>query len=308
MSPPAPTPGAPPPPPPAPPPPPPPPPPPTTSLAPQPAKPAGIAAPGWTATPGDGVWTPAGRDVGATPAIYVTSLHRFGLPVGVAWMDTSRLRFGLYAGTSQPPGSWANDGSVPPPLWGTLVAAMNSGFKLDQSKGGWYLDGVAASPLLSGAASLVIYRDGSATVGEWGRDVRLAPTVVAVRQNLSLLVDVGAPTPAVFTANPVGVWGDPLHENVLTWRSALGVDAGGHLLYVAGPGMSPETLAAAMVAARARRAMELDINPEWVSLDTFRGPGAALVGQKLLSTMYFPTDHFLSPFWRDFVAVFARPG
>jgi hypothetical protein len=183
---------------------------------------------------------------------------------------------------------------------------MNSGFQLDQSMGGWYLDGAAATPLRLGAASLVVYRDGSATVGQWGRDMALTPSVVAVRQNLSLLVDGAAPTPSVGTSNPIAVWGDPLHERVFTWRSALGVDAAGHLLYVAGPGMNPPTLAGAMVAAGARRAMELDINPEWVSFDTFQGTGTATVGQKLLSSMYFPTYHFLTPFWRDFVAVFAR--
>jgi hypothetical protein len=238
--------------------------------------------------------------------VYRTTVHRGGLPIGVAWMDTSRLRVALYAGTSQPAGAWANDGSVPRPLWGALVAAMNSGFKLDQSMGGWYLGGVAATPLRPGAASLVVYRNGSATVGEWGRDVTLAPSVVAVRQNLVLLVNGGAPIAAVATSNPIGVWGDPLHENVYTWRSALGIDAAGHLIYVVGPALNPPALAAAVVAAGARRAMELDINPEWVSFDTFDGTGAATVGQKLLPAMYFPTYHFLSPFWRDFIAVFAR--
>ena len=67
-------------------------------------------------------------------------------------------------------------------------------------------------------------------------------------------------------------------------------------------------MAAAMVAAGAQRAMQLDINPEWVSYDTFSGAGAATVGRELLSAMYFPTSHLLNPFWRDFIAVFARPG
>jgi hypothetical protein len=40
-------------------------------------------------------------------------------------------------------------------------------------------------PLRVGAASLVIYKDGSAIVGEWGCDARLTPNVVAIRQNLN---------------------------------------------------------------------------------------------------------------------------
>jgi hypothetical protein len=221
-------------------------------------------------------------------------------------MDTAQLRFALYAGTSQPSGSWPNDGSVPPPLWGSLVAAMNSGFRLNQSLGGWYLDGVTAVPLRNGAASLVIYRDGSANVGAWGRDVAYVPSVVAVRQNLSMLVEDGAPTPAAASLTPKQVWGPPFHGNVLTWRSALGVDSAGHLLYVAGPSLDPITLAAAMVAAGARRAMELDINPLWDNFDTFVGAGAAVSGQKLLPIMSFATDHFLHPYWRDFIAAFVR--
>jgi hypothetical protein len=256
--------------------------------------------------PGDGVWTPAGRTVGASPAVYVTTLHHTGLPIGVAWLDTSRLRFALYAGTNQPLGTWSNDGSVPRDMWGTLVAAMNSGFKLNQSMGGWYLDGVAALPLRAGAASLVIYRNGAATVGQWGRDVTLTPSVIAVRQNLSMLVEAGAATPAVYSPNPKQVWGSPFHNNVLTWRSAIGVDLAGHILYVAGPSLDPQTLATAIVAAGARRAMELDINPLWDNFDVFSGTGAAVVGQKLLPIMSYPTDHFLIPSQRDFIAAFER--
>ena len=61
-------------------------------------------------------------------------------------------------------------------------------------------------PLRVGAASLVIYRNGTALVGEWGRDARMAPNVVAVRQNLNLLVDNGQAVPGL---NPNDIW---------TWR------------------------------------------------------------------------------------------
>jgi len=184
---------------------------------------------------------------------------------------------------------------------------MNSGFRLNQSMGGWYLDGKTALPLVEGAASLVIYRDGSATVGEWGRDVTLSHSVVAVRQNLTMLVEDGLPTLAVDAPNPAQVWGAPYHNNIFTWRSALGVDAHGDLLYAAGPGMDPGAIATVMLAARARRAMELDINPLWDNFDTYTGSGANIVGAKLLPVMSFPTNHFLIPFWRDFIAAVVKP-
>lgn len=257
--------------------------------------------------PGDGQWMPAGRPVGGASAVYTTLLHNGGQPIAAAWLDTSRLRIALYAGTTEPAGVWSNDGAVPPTLQADLVAAFNSGFQLKESQGGWYADGQMAVPLRAGAASLVIRTDGSATVGIWGRDVGVAPDVVAVRQNLDPLVDAGQPTVEALTANPKA-WGDPLHENDLTWRSALGVDAAGHLIYVAGPAILPADLARAMVALGAQRAMELDINPEWISFDSFTGAPPALTGTKLLADMYFSTTHFLAPFWRDFIAVFARSG
>ena len=50
-------------------------------------------------------------------------------------------------------------------------------------------------PLRTGAASFVVYRNGSSTVGQWGRDVTMTPDVVSVRQNLDLLVDNGQAGP-----------------------------------------------------------------------------------------------------------------
>ena len=271
---------------------------------PDPAPPPVTAA--WLGAPGDGQWVGAGRTVGTKPAVQVTTLSQGGHAVSAAWVAAAQTRVALYAGTTQPAGPWTNDGAVPAALQGSLVAAFNGGFQLDASRGGWYADGHQALPLRDGAASLVIRADGSATVAQWGRDATLTPSVVAVRQNLELLVDGGAPTPATAAPNPIAVWGDPLHENVLTWRSALGVDRSGDLVYVAGPGLDPMTLASAMVAVGAVRAMELDINPEWVSFDTFTGDGPSVTGTKLLGSMYFPTNHFLIPFWRDFVGVFVR--
>jgi hypothetical protein len=95
-----------------------------------------------------------------------------------------------------------------------------------------------------------------------------------------------------------------------TWRSGLGDDGKGHLVYAAGPGLDPAGLAAVLVAGGAQRAMELDINPEWVLFDTFAGtpgPAPATVPSKLLANMFFPADHFFGSDWRDFVVAFAKP-
>ncbi|MDQ6617343.1 MAG: hypothetical protein M3083_22005, partial [Actinomycetota bacterium] len=263
-------------------------------------------ASGWTAGP----WQPAGRPVNGRPAVLTALLQPTAGAVGggavaAARLDSSRLRVVLYAGTTEPGGTWTDQGAVVSALRPSLVATFNSGFLLKSSRGGFYADGRAAVALRDGAASLVIFQDGSATVGAWGRDVRLGANVAAVRQNLELLVDGGHPAPNIST-NVLPTWGFTLHGAIPTWRSAVGVDGAGQLLYVGGPGLDPSGLAGAMIAVGAVRAMELDINPAWVSFTTFTdGPGG-LTGTKLMPAMNPSANHFLSPSPRDFFAAFAR--
>ncbi|HEV2368888.1 MAG TPA: phosphodiester glycosidase family protein, partial [Acidimicrobiales bacterium] len=209
------------------------------------------------------------------------------------------LQTAVYAGYDQPSGQFTYTTEVAPAQRAQLVAAFNGGFRLDASNGGWYEDHQVPVPLRNGAASLIVYSDGTATVGMWGRDAVMGPSVSEVRQNLDLLVDNGQVASSV--SDPLGAWGATLGNVVNTWRSGLGVDAGGHLIYVAGPGLSPADLAHILVAAGSVRAMELDINPQWPLFDSFSG------GQptKLLGGMYYDAGHYFGANERDFVAVFA---
>ena len=67
-------------------------------------------------------------------------------------------------------------------------------------------------------------------------------------------------------------WGETLGGHVFVWRSGVGIDARGNLVYAAGE-LDIVSLADVLRAAGAVRAMELDINSYWVSFDTFL-PGA----------------------------------
>jgi hypothetical protein len=259
--------------------------------------------------PEEGAWQPAGDKLANGYAVYTTYVRPSGgLPqAGIAWIDSAATRLVLYAGTAEPYGAWPQQGAVESAQQPALLAAFNSGFKIYAYRTGWYDAGQTAMPLQTGAASLVIFDNGTATVAEWGRDVALAPGITAVRQNLVLLVDHGAPNPDV--ADP-SLWGAVLGGGVPTWRSGVGVTATGNLVYAAGPDLSPSLLANLLVAAGAQRAMELDINPEWVSFASFtRTPGvgqSGLSGNNLLSGMYFSPGHYLQPYSRDFFAVLAR--
>ncbi|HEX3426646.1 MAG TPA: hypothetical protein VHT30_10980 [Acidimicrobiales bacterium] len=261
--------------------------------------------------PGEGAWQPdVGATVGGRAAIYTTELRpAAGTPAaGIAWMDSAAATVSLYAGTSEPNGIWPQQANVAAAEQPGLLAGFNSGFKIYSYRTGWYDHGVTAMSLQAGAASFVIFADGTATVAAWGRDVTMGPNVVAVRQNLTLLVDGGV---AASTVASYRLWGAVLHGGAQTWRSGIGVTAGRDLVYVGGPGLDPAALAQLLIAAGAVRAMELDINPEWVSFSLFAHAGGAAgapitAASNLLPTMYLRAGHYLEPFSRDFFAVFAR--
>ena len=258
--------------------------------------------------PGEGLWHPAGRVVDGVPTMYEAFLRpdpvHTSLVAGVAWMDTKLLKASLYSGSYIPGGGpWALTAPISTGAAATVTAAFNSGFRLKDSQGGCYTQGRIIAPLRNGAASAVIYRNGSITVGQWGRDVSMTPDVVAVRQNLSLIVDGGAPAAGLSYSR---AWGGTIGNQIYVWRSGVGVTADGALVYVGGPGLDVPSLAGLLVRAGAVRAMELDINTDWVNFAAYTptGPGAAVTpsnGTELLSGMSGGTGRYFLPYWnRDF--------
>ncbi len=264
--------------------------------------------------PGEGRWLPAGRLVAGHAAVFTTTLRLPDNPfalAGIAWMDTPLLRARLYSGSLSPGGLfWKYTAPVSAVAATTLVAAFAGGFLPKDSGGGYLSEGHLVSPLRPGAASLVIYADGSATVGDWGRDVSLSSKVVAVRQNLRLLVDHSRPVPGL-SPTDTSVWGSSLHGLANTPRSALGVTRNGALVYVSGP-MNIVDLANIVVRAGAVRAMVLDMNPFWTVFATFRpatanGAATPANGVDLLATMVQgPGRFFELAYSRDFVTMSAR--
>lgn len=252
--------------------------------------------------------------MGGRAAIYTTLVRLPGssnVQAGIAWIDTRLLRATLYSGSLSPGGLfWKNTAPISPSASKTLVAAFSGGFLMKDSKGGYFSEGHVVAPLRVGAASLVIYRDGFATVGQWGRDVAMTSNVVAVRQNLTLLVDNGRPVAGLNPAD-TSTWGVALNGVVNTPRSALGVTANGALVYVEGP-MNIVDLAEILVRTGAVRAMTLDMNPFWPVFATFspssiNGLASAANGRDLLSTMYQQPGRFYeSAYNRDFITMSAK--
>ncbi len=301
------------------------------AVAPHLPKPTNVQVPeGVTPVPNEGVWLPVGPMVGGAQAMYTTqvrpdSIHTSVLD-GLAWMDPKLLKFQLFPGTEEPGGKWENAGQVPMDQRLELVAAFNAGFRNQDDRGGFYLNGQYKENLRDGAASLIFYSDGRVQVGVWGRDAQMGPDVVGVRQNLDLIIDNGGgpPNPGGVPAgtaapgvlapglsdNADGAWGATFGNKILAWRSAVGVTADGALVYGYGDGLGALSLAQLMLRAGCVRAMELDINTVWTTFNfyattRFLDP-SSVEGTKLLPESFKSANRYLTPDARDFVGVFQR--
>lgn len=265
---------------------------------------------------GEGLWHAVGRKVDGLNAVYETYLRpdpiHTSIVVGIAWMDTKLLRVTMYSGSSVPGGGpYSHTAPIDATAASSLVAAFNAGFRMKDANGGYYTDHKTVLPLRVGAASLVVYKNGTATVAQWGREAKLTSDVVAVRQNLDLLVEGGKPV-ADLNQNDPTKWGFTLGNKVFVWRSGIGVTKDGALVYVGGPALDVSTLAELLARAGAVRAMELDINTDWVNFATF-APGLAPAqataanGTELLSTMSGSPGRYFASWWtRDFFTMSAR--
>ena len=217
--------------------------------------------------PGEAKWQASGRRVHGRPAMWLAYLRpdavHTSLVAGVAYLDMRRVTATLHAGTEVPGGGpWVHGSQIAPADYPSVVAAFNSAFRLDNSEGGYYAEGRSVQTLVPDRASLVFYADGRVDVGLWGRDDHSGPNVTAVRQNLGLIVDHGTLVPGLDDANS-SLWGGTVGNQIYVWRSGVGVDARGNLVYAAGPGLNVETLAEIL-----RRA---GCVPRWSSTSTRTG-------------------------------------
>jgi hypothetical protein len=292
---------------------------PTTTLRPHTPAPTKMPTPAPDPLPGEGDWLPAGPDVGGgVHGVYYTKVRpnaeKTSLLVFAAWIDPKVTAVRLFPGTDLPGGTWLNPPQIPADQCSQAIAAFNSGFRMDQARGGYYAEGRESNKLVNNAASLVLYKDGTVNIGQWGRDVGPAdlPNADNVRQNLELLVDNGQLSPAAM--DPNHDWGALLKNIYFVWRSGFGITKDGALVFVGGPALQPKDLAQRLIDAGAVRGMEMDINPEWVTANLYSvGLDGKCHGEKGLGGpenqggQRQPADRYLSTDTRDFVAVFTKP-
>jgi hypothetical protein len=186
-----------------------------------------------------------------------------------------------------------------------VVAAFNGGFRLSVGDGGFESFGRVAVPLRDGLGSVVTYSDGTTAIGSWHHEVP-APgrTIASVRQNLPLLIDDGA---TASTLDCLSCWGATLGGVSDPARSALGVQANGHLVWAGAEHATVSNIAAALLSAGVVRAVELDINPEWVAgyLYGHRGGVGMPAAVPVVPDQTGIPGQYLAPWSRDFFTIVA---
>jgi hypothetical protein len=259
------------------------------------------------ALPGEGVWRASRPALAARPPLLLTTLRSQPeyprVISGLAWIDTKRTKLVLQPGRQEPSVTIPRGAmAVPQTGRGRLLATFNSGFKLHDSRGGFALNGHTYATMQNGQATLVGYTDGRVDVTNWSYGAQAPAQVAFARQNLPLIVNQGRPNPTLANGSQ---WGTTVGNAILVWRSGVGIDRHGNLIYAAGNDQTVASLAQTLIDAGAVRAMELDINSFWVSFITY-GRAGALDPTNLLPDMNRPATRYLEADDRDFFAVYSR--
>jgi hypothetical protein len=268
------------------------------AVAPKPQPPALVVSPVREAGP---EWRVVARVRGQAAA---WEAERAG--VTLLRFDQHFVRLDLHAGEGEPSGTWRYGARIEPSEIHRVVAAFNGGFKFSTGAVGWMVGGRVGVPLRVGRGSIVTYTDGTTAIGAWGQGVPAAGRqVYSVLQNLSLLVDHGLVTSSAASCIQ-GCWGATVGNADVVARSSLGVTQAGELVWAAGERLTPATLAHALVGAGVQRAVQLDINPDWVAGYLYQHGGSGPVGAPVVPEQLGIKGRFLAPVTRDFFAVVAR--
>lgn len=259
------------------------------------------------ALPGEGVWHPASAVAGRRPPVLLTTFRSDPeypqFIAGVAWIDSGRTHLVYVPGLAEPPElEDRGPAEVPPAKRDRIAATFNGGFPLETSNAGLVYRGEVLAPMVNGIATLVEYSDGRIDIRPWQNGERVNPKIVFAKQNLPPIIDEGKLNPDLGDGPE---WGATVNNAIRVWRSGLGVDKRGNLIYAAANYQTVESLAKVLQRAGAVRAMELDINEDWTSFITYRRPGAK-EPSNLLPEMFRPDTRYLEPDERDFFAVYVK--
>ncbi len=259
--------------------------------------------------PGEGIWKPTGPPVRGGPGVLVTTFRpETDYPRNVAylaWFDHSRTALAFYPGRYEPPSAAVRGPAmVPESQRRRLLATFNAGFIYRDVNNGSTDNGRVNEPLARGNATLLGYRDGRVAIERWNGGPNAGPNVAWSRQSLPPIVWHRRLNPNL---NDSTQWGFTVGNAVRVWRTGVGIDRRGNLIFAAANDMTVTTLARILQHAGAVRAMQFDINADWHTLITYAHHHGLRPTQVGPSNQ--PDGRYLSPDDRDFFAVYRRlPG
>jgi hypothetical protein len=263
--------------------------------------------------PGEGIWKPTGPPVDGAPPVLVTSFRPEAeypeLVAYAAWFDHTRTAIGYYPGRYEPPNAAVRGPMMVPygQRW-RLLATFNGGFTYEDGENGSTVNGHVNEPLKDGKATLVGHRDGRVEIVKWSGGPNAGPDVAWARQSLAPIVWNGRLNPALNEDPNSPEWGFTLGGVTRVWRTAVGIDRRGNLIFVAAEGQTVISIAKALQHIGAVRAMEFDINPDWHTLISYTHHGG-LAPKMVEPQPKESPERYLVPDDRDFFAVYRRlPG
>ena len=260
--------------------------------------------------PREGVWEQTGPRVEGRPPVLVTTfrteLDYPRIVAYVAWFDHTRAALAFYPGRYEPPNAPVRGPmSVPFSQRWRLLATFNGGFTYIDGHNGSTVNGLTNEPLKDGLATLIGYRDGRVDIKIWSGGPNAGANVAFARQSLPPIIWHGRLNPAL---NDSSQWGFTLGNAVRVWRTGVGIDRRGNLIYAAANDQTVTTLARILQRAGAVKAMQFDINPEWPTLITY-SHHQGLDPNEVVPNVMQPATRYLVPDDRDFFAVYRRlPG
>jgi hypothetical protein len=255
--------------------------------------------------PGEGLWKRSGQLIDGRPPVLVTTFRTERdyprIVAYVAWFDHSLTSLAFYPGRYEPPHAPVRGPMMVPygQRW-RLLATFNGAFTYLDGLNGSSINGRIYEPLKYGLATLIGYRDGRVAMTTWSGGPNAGPQVAFARQSLHLIIRDGRLNPAL---NLSTEWGYGLGNRTRVWRTGVGIDRRGNLIYAAADDQTVITLAQILQHAGAVQAMEFDINPEWPSLITYTHRGG-LGPTKIVPHVQQAATRYIVPDDRDFFAVY----
>ena len=233
--------------------------------------PPGFEAPeAKTARAGDGAWTSLVADAaGKSPLFVRTLVHPdpsdHAMYAAIVAIDRRRVDLRFLPGTDEPKSTSVprerRSGVIPEAEHADLLAVFNGGFMAKHGAWGMRIGPDTFLPPKDEACTVAFVNDGSFRIRTWTVLSPVAATLTTFRQTPPCLIEQGVVNPVLSADPKTRRWGSDETGKTAIRRSALGLDATGKtLFYGLGEWITPKGLAAAMRAAGAVDAAELDVN------------------------------------------------